>query len=487
MAQSTLKVVRRPIRLVADPVRVIARLFIPGREARVHSIIDRVLRLSDREVLTVLERVLQNYSPRHRDLKEVFDKHFAAVAHHLNGRADLSQERRWVLGAYFTMEYSVESVALFNPSMVLHPNQEGMTNGAARFVMSLRAIGEGHISSIQFRSGVIDPAHGITFNPVLRFAATAQPVDDKTYEKRTFFLKLIEMGAYKAFADPIIQRLSEHFTIADLKSAIEEVRPTHHYVDTFDELAENMLWLTRSNYQLDFPPDSLISERVIFPVTENESRGIEDARFVRFTECDGSVTYYATCAAYNGFRSLPQFIETPDFRHFKIHTLNGVCVQDKGMALFPRKIGDHYVMVARQDGENMYLLRSENLFFWNQADPLHSPAEPWEFVQTGNCGSPLETSEGWLLLTHGVGPMREYQLAALLLDLEDPSRVIGRLREPILIPIADERDGYVPNVVYSCGAMIHNDNLIIPYGLSDTSTGVAFVSLPDLLAHFDRC
>jgi len=468
-------------------MRVIARLFIPGREARITTIIDRVLRLSEAEVLTVWERILRDYSPRHRDLRGVFEKHLAAVAQHLDGQAELSQERRWVLGAYFTMEYSLESVALFNPSMVLHPNQEGMQDGAARFVMSLRAIGEGHISSIQFRSGVIDPAHRITFDPVLRYAATAQPVDDTTYEKHTFFLKLIEMGAYQSFADPIIQRLSEHFTIADLKSAIDEVRPTHRYVDTFDELAENILWLARSNYQLHFPPDSLIWERVIFPVTENESRGIEDARFVRFTDPDGRVTYYATCAAYNGFKSLPQFIETPDFRHFKIHTLNGTCVQDKGMALFPRKIDDNYVMVARQDGENMYLLRSDNLFFWNQADPLHSPVEPWEFVQTGNCGSPLETSEGWLLLTHGVGPMREYQIAALLLDLDDPSRVIGRLSEPILIPMANERDGYVPNVVYSCGAMIHNDNLIIPYGLSDTSTGVAFVSLPELLAQFERC
>ena len=248
-----------------------------------------------------------------------------------------------------------------------------------------------------------------------------------------------------------------------------------------------MLWLARSNYHLDFPRDSLMSERVIFPVTENESRGIEDARFVRFVDDDGCITYYATCAAYNGFKSLPQFIETEDFFRFKVHTLNGRCVQDKGMALFPRKIAGEYVMVARQDGEKMYLLRSDNLYFWNQVEPLHSPTEPWEFVQIGNCGSPLETGQGWLLLTHGVGPMREYRLGALLLDLENPSRVIGRLKEPMLAPTETEWDGYVPNVVYSCGAMIHQDNLIIPYGLSDTSTGLAVTSVSELIAHLQRC
>jgi predicted GH43/DUF377 family glycosyl hydrolase len=243
-----------------------------------------------------------------------------------------------------------------------------------------------------------------------------------------------------------------------------------------------MLWLAHSNYHLDFSPDTALSERVIFPVSESESRGIEDARFVRFTHPDGRVVYYATYSAYNGLRVLPQLIETTDFRHFKMITLNGRCVQNKGMALFPRKIGDDFVMAARLDGENIYLVRSENIHFWNESKLVYRPRHPWEFVQVGNCGSPIETDKGWVLLTHGVGPARQYRIGALLLDLEDPSQVIGELAEPLLVPNDDERDGYVPNVVYSCGAMLHQDRLVIPYAIADAHIAIATVSLPELLS-----
>ena len=247
-----------------------------------------------------------------------------------------------------------------------------------------------------------------------------------------------------------------------------------------------MLWLAHSSYRLEFPDDSALSERVIFPVNENESRGIEDARFVRFIHDDGRIVYYATCTAYNGFQSLPQFVETTDFQRFRVNTLNGRCAQNKGMALFPRKIADRYVMISRLDGENLYVLRSDDIHFWNEAEKIQGPTHPWEFIQIGNCGSPIETDEGWLLLTHGVGPMREYWIGALLLDRDDPSRVIGHLKDPILMPTDEERDGYVPNVVYSCGGMVHNDQLIIPYGISDTATGIALVSMADLLSHLVR-
>jgi predicted GH43/DUF377 family glycosyl hydrolase len=242
-----------------------------------------------------------------------------------------------------------------------------------------------------------------------------------------------------------------------------------------------MLWLARSNYHLTFPQDSDLSERVIYPVTENESRGIEDARFARFVDDDGTVEYFATYSAYNGVRVLPQFIETPDFRHFKIITLNGRYAKHKGVAIFPRKIDGYYMMVSRVDGESIYLMPSDNRHFWNQAEKLQPPTQSWEFVQVGNCGSPLETDEGWLLLTHGVGPMRQYCMGVMLLDLNDPSKVIGQLDVPLLVPHADERDGYVPNVVYSCGAMIHNQTLIIPYAMSDSAVGLATVPLQDLL------
>jgi predicted GH43/DUF377 family glycosyl hydrolase len=243
-----------------------------------------------------------------------------------------------------------------------------------------------------------------------------------------------------------------------------------------------MLWLAHSNYQLDFSPDVLLSERLIFPVSENESRGIEEARFVRFTRPDGRATYFATYTAYNGMRVLPQLIETSDFRHFKINTLNGSCVQNKGMALFPRKVHDKFMMASRLDGENIFLLESDNVNFWNESKLVYGPRHPWEFVQVGNCGSPIETEAGWVLLTHGVGPTRQYWLGAILLDLDDPSKVLGSLGDPLLVPNANERDGYVPNVVYSCGALLHEGRLVIPYAVSDSHTTIATVSLSELLA-----
>lgn len=477
---------RTAVRLVADPKRVIIRLFLPCGDWRVGAIVDRVMELSEAEVTSILGRVLDRYSSRHRDISSVFERHYQAVAGQLDGLRPISKQRRQLIGTYFTSEYSLESVALFNPSVVLHPDQRGMSDGKARFIISLRACGEGHISSIEFRSGVIDPSNGITFDPISPFVAPEGPHDLHLYDKNRFFLKLNEMGGYKPLADRILRYLGDNFTFAELQSAIDRVRRWHGGADSFRELAEDMLWLARSSYRLEFPADSAISERVIFPVTENESRGIEDARFVRFTHDDGRVVYYATYTAYNGFRSLPQFIETTDFLHFKVNTLNGSCAQNKGMALFPRRIQDRFVMVSRLDGENIYLLRSDDIHFWNEADKTHGPVHPWEFTQIGNCGSPLETKEGWLLLTHGVGPMREYWMGALLLDLEDPSRVIGHLKDPILVPTEEERDGYVPNVVYSCGGVIHQDELIIPYGISDTSTGIATVCVSELLSHLVR-
>ncbi|MCH9001242.1 MAG: glycoside hydrolase family 130 protein, partial [Planctomycetes bacterium] len=298
-----------------------------------------------------------------------------------------------------------------------------------------------------------------------------------------FLQKLREMHGRHSFEQRLFGSLGETFTFDQLRAAIDGVRAQFAGIDKFDEQAQDVLWLARSNYHLDFPPESDLSERVIFPVTENESRGIEDARFVRFIEPDGRAGYYATYTAYNDVRILPQLIHTEDFLHFEIHTLNGCSAQNKGMALFPRRINGKYCMVARLDGENLFLLRSDNVYNWDEAVPLCRPTLAWEVVQIGNCGSPLETDAGWLLLTHGVGPMRQYWIGALLLDRDDPTTVLGHLEKPLLAPRASERDGYVPNVVYSCGAMIHHDTLIIPYGVADTYTRIATVPLPDLLAH----
>jgi predicted GH43/DUF377 family glycosyl hydrolase len=474
-------VTRLPVRLAADPRRVIARPFMPGSPSRVRAIIARVRALPDAQVSSMAARLVTDYRPRHKDIRGIFRQNSAAALELAGESPEPSDERRLVLGAYFTSEYSLESVALFNPSIVPHPDQNGVPPGSVRFIMSLRACGEGHVSSIEFRTGMVDAERRVSVDAPARFALTGRPVDDALYDKEIYVRKLVEMKAHKPAAEPVLARLDPQFTMSDLKSAIEACRPRERATD-FKELADNMLWLAHSNYQLEFSPDARISERVIFPVSESESRGIEDARFVRFTHPDGRAVYYATYTAYNGFRVLPQLIETEDFRHFKMNTLNGSCVQDKGMALFPRKVGDRFVMASRLDGENIYLLRSENVHFWNESKLLWGPTYPWQFVQVGNCGSPIETEEGWLLLTHGVGPMRQYWMGALLLDLEDPSRVIGQLEEPLLAPNADERDGYVPNVVYSCGALRHGEHLVVPYALSDSQTSVAIVSIPELLA-----
>lgn len=482
MTDTSVRVTRLALHLTADAKRVIARPFMPGGPGRIAVILERVAALSDDEVAALLRTILADYRVRHRDIRGVFRQHFDRAQDTQKTRREVSDDRRLLAGAYFTSEYSLESVALFNPSMVLHPDQNSVAQGAARFVVSLRACGEGHVSSIEFRTGLVDADQNITLDPPSRFASTEQPVDDALYDKAVFVPKLMEMRAHNRGAEPVLALLDDQFTMSDLNAAIGRCRPKDGDITLFKELADNMIWLAHSNYELEFPPDVGLSERVIFPVSDNESRGIEDARFVRFTHLDGRVVYYATYTAYNGFRTLPQLIETTDFRHFKVNTLNGRCVQNKGMALFPRPINGEFVMASRLDGENIYLLRSDNIHFWNESKLVRAPKYSWEFVQVGNCGSPIETKEGWLLLTHGVGPMRQYWISALLLDLEDPSRVIGDLSEPLLMPNADERDGYVPNVVYSCGSMGHGDRLIVPYAVSDSRVSFATLSLSELVS-----
>ncbi len=476
-------VTRLAVNLAGDPRRVLARPFMPARGGpQVHAIVERVQSLSDAQVSSILSTLVGDYGERHKDIRQVFRRNYATAVALDEAPVELSEPRRQLAGAYFTSEYSLEAAALFNPSMVPHFDQTGVAAGAVRFIMSLRACGEGHLSSIEFRTGTVNAGLDVSLDALTRFAETARTTDDVRYDKSSFAQKFNEMATQNHWADAVLGRLAAEFTMRDLKDAVEACRPQGHDVTLFDDTTAHMLWLARSNYEIDFASDSELSERVIFPVTENESRGIEDARFVRFTYPDGRVVYYATYTAYNGFRVLPQLLWTTDFVHFKVNTLNGRYVQNKGMALFPRKIGEQFVMAARLDGENMYLLRSDNIHFWNESTFLRGPKYPWEFVQIGNCGSPIETEKGWVLLTHGVGPMRQYWMGALLLDLEDPSRVIGDLAEPLLMPEPAERDGYVPNVVYSCGAMRNGDHLVVPYAIADTHIGVVTISLPDLLS-----
>ena len=473
---------RRPTLLSAESSRVITRPHIPGDSVRIKVLIDRVSKLSEQDVQHLLDAVIQDFSGRHRNFRDILQRNFDRIAEHVPKRVSLSSEQQLLLGAYFTAEYSVEAAALFNPSIVPHHDQKGVSKGSQRFIMSFRATGEGHVSSIEFRSGWIDDNHDIYFDPISQYVATPEMHTDPVYSRVHFRRKLEEMGANERITNKLLKGLGETFSFGQLETKIRKLLSTKFRLKDKRQAIDTVLWLARSNYEVIFRPDQKISERVIFPVSENESAGIEDARFVRFTDDDGSVTYYATYTAYNGVDILPQILETTDFLTFKMHTISGKAARNKGMALFPRKINGNFVMLSRQDGVNNYIMFSDSVRIWEEAQLLQEPVHPLEYVQVGNCGSPVETSEGWLALFHGVGPMRRYSIWAELLELDDPSKVIGRLDEPILTPDEHERDGYVPNVVYTCGSMLCGDALIVPYGIADQRCRVATVSVPELIS-----
>lgn len=479
-------IVRSQVRLLPDPRRVISKPFLPGGEVspdgrtRVQRILSRILALPEATVVTTLADTYARFSSRHVNLTSVFEQHFAAVSNQIEQPGELSPDRRHLIGAYFTHEYSIDAAALSNPSIVQAPHQEGVAPGSLRFIMSLRSIGEGHLSSIQFRSGVIDPKGQVTLEETTPFARTAKH-RPPTYEKQIFRAKLMELDSYKDTAERVLEALPDRFTLDLLEQRMREVEPAVAHDQGALQVMRTIHWLASSNYDSTFHADSQVSERVIFPAGPTESQGMEDARFVRFKYDDGTVTYFATYTAYDGYHILPQLIETRDFVSFRMTTLNGAAAVNKGMALFPRKINGVFVALGRPDNENNHLMRSENVRFWHDRETLQVPVEAWEIIQLGNCGSPIETEAGWLVITHGVGPLRQYSLGALLLDLNDPARVIGCLREPLLAPAADERDGYVPNVVYSCGSMAFGDLLVLPYGFSDVGARIATLSMTDLL------
>jgi predicted GH43/DUF377 family glycosyl hydrolase len=480
---STLHAKRIGPTLTPDRSRVLMRPFRPTTDDISRRIAARIMALPDEEVANLLGQVLGEFADRHEQVENIFHKRFGQVMIYLEPGARLSPERQMLIGAYFTHEYSPESAALFNPSIVSHPDQSGLPKGVLRFILSLRATGEGHISSITFRTGTVSAQHRITLTPSVPFAAEPERVPNAAYAKGLFAHKLEEAGVQNDFCRRVLDQLHEDFTLKELHAVLLASGLTADTSDaTATRAARGILLLAESNYEVNFAPDSRVSQRIIFPSAPSQSNGIEDARFVRFQNDDGSVTYYATYTAYDGKITLPQLLETPDFVHFKFNTLNGPAVQNKGMALFPRKINGQYAMLSRQDDENILLMFSDNIHFWQTPKVLLSPAQPWEFIKMGNCGSPIETEAGWLVLSHGVGAMRKYCLGAFLLDLNDPTRVIGRLRAPLLSPNEAEREGYVPNVVYTCGALLHGRELIIPYAMSDSATSFATISLDELLA-----
>lgn len=420
---------RQALFLRPDSSRVVVRPFKPAMEprdlnpadkTRANHIVDRVLSLDSAAAETMLADILENFEGRHRNLIATFENRASEMEDAFTPHVEFTKVQRQLIGAYFLHEYSFEASALFNPSIVPHPDQSDLPLGSQRFVLSLRAVGEGHVSSLTFRTGLIAADGSVAIEPTARLAST----------------------------------------------------PTLHTISVSECV------------ELSFTAQQHISERVIFPITPAQSNGIEDARFVAFQDCEQR-KFYATYTAYSGKAIRSELLETNDFVFFKMTPLKGSAAKNKGMALFPRKIDDRYAMISRQDNENLYLITSDDLYSWDGGQLIMRPKFPWEFVQMGNCGSPIELDEGWLLLTHGVGPVRKYAIGAALLDKKDPSKVLGRSKEPLVRPEPSEREGYVPNVVYTCGAMRHNDQIVLPYAVCDTFANFSTIKIADLLQMLD--
>ena len=469
---------RDSVILNPDQSRVLLRPFNSSDPERVAHIIARILALTEREVEAILTKVTAEFSTRHRRVHDTFRERFEQLTDSLPPGSTLSEPRRLLIGSYFLAEYSLESAALFNPSIVVHPDQANLPDGALRFILSLRATGEGHISSLTFRVGLVHADHRIEVLAPAGFLTEPSQVPNSRFERDLFGRKLAELELATEFTYRVLSRLPASFVLEELEAALQLETTTPEE----NQVGRRMRVLARSNYEVLFQSEQDLSARILFPVTAAQRNGIEDARFVRFQNQDGSHHYYATFTAFDGSIVLPELLETADFLRFRFLTLNGPAAINKGMALFPRQIGGRFAMLSRLDNESIYLMYSDNLHFWNEHQFLLRPVFPWELVQIGNCGSPIETEAGWLVLSHGVGPMRKYCLGAFLLDREDPSRVIGRLRQPLLEPNLQERQGYVPNVVYTCGALLHEGRLIIPYGMADHATGFASVPLAKVLA-----
>ena len=477
---SSIRVQRTSTILRPDQSRVLLRPFRHEDPERSRRIIARIMSLPENQVGPLLKDVAAEFSHRHQQIHKSFLERFEQVRDLVMTDEVISEQRQLLIGSYFVCEYSLESAALFNPSIVPHPDQSDLPPGALRFILSLRATGEGHISSITFRTGIIHADHRIEVLPPAGFLTEPRQIPKPSYDKALFERKLLELGLANEFTRRAMDKFGESFALEELRVSLEVEMNQSPVSD--QNAIRGMLALAQSNYEVQFQPQQQLSERVLFPATPSQRNGIEDARFVCFQKDDGSYVYYATFTAFDGKVILPELVETADFLRFRFITLNGPAAENKGMALFPRKVSGLYAMLSRQDNENIYIMFSDDVHFWSERKVLLKPMFPWELVQLGNCGSPIETAAGWLVLSHGVGPLRTYCIGAFLLDLDEPGKVIGRLREPLLKPNQSERQGYVPNVVYTCGALVHNGELIIPYAMADHATGFATVPLDEVLA-----
>jgi predicted GH43/DUF377 family glycosyl hydrolase len=477
-------VTRKNVVFTPDSSRVVARYFMNG-DQRTQEMVSRIMTLDELQVTHTLEQTLREFARRHRNISRTFFKHCERIRGIIEGMQidydGLSEERKMLIGSYCTMEYAIESAAFFNPSIIEDFDQSNLEKGEKRVIISFRATGEGHISSIVFRRGILDINNDLQIMKIGDNIDKAEIVHKTVYNKSRFAMKLAEMHIPDKYSAEILKDLPEQFGYHVLKKAISKAMEDETMSLEKRSALEEITWLADSFYDIQFKHDSDITERVIFPISDSESRGIEDARFVRFVDDDKSEKIIATYTAYNGHIILPKLISTEDFYSFSVMPLRGEGAKNKNLAIFPRKIKGKYAMLSRIDGVNNYLMYSDRPTEWNNPIRIQEPRYPWEFTQIGNCGSPLWTEEGWLVITHGVGAMRRYCLGASLFDLDDPSREIGRLSVPLLSPREDEREGYVPNVVYSCGSIIHNNSLILPYAVSDYSSRYGVVDMAELL------
>lgn len=480
------KLTRKDIYFRPDSKRVLARFFNVTDE-RKEKIIHRILALSNAEKEDTLNQLLRNFSNRHRSIVEIWEINYKKCMKSVSSRVLLdysfTYKEKLLIGAYCTMEYSVEAAAFFNPSIVVSPDQSQVENGQKRVILSFRATGEGHVSSIVFRSGIIDEHLDIHLDEIGKLLEKPKQFKNHVYLKNEFFSKLSAIDRIdNSFYDIVYNKFSDSFVYEELRRYIQELKNEYGENAKCNQFLDHILWLASSHYQISYSLDTSISERVIFPISDTEKNGIEDARFLQFDHGNGKSIYYATYTAYDGISIMPKLLSTKDFITFKIQPINGK-IANKGSALFPKKINGKFAMLCRIDGEKNYISFSDNLVNWQEdVILLNEPQYPWEFIQIGNCGSPIETTAGWLILTHSVGPMRQYTISASLLDLKDPTKILGCLREPLVYPNEEEREGYVPNVVYSCGQIVHNGYLIIPYAMSDHSSTYATILMEDLLA-----
>lgn len=476
-----MQVKRSNIQIKANPNKVIINFLDLGvntnNTSRLNRLIDSVLAIPEHELPTIYKDIKNNFAFRHKKLEHYLKLNYKKIASELPNNAIVSEIRSLVMGAYFSKEYSIQSAALFNPSMVAHPNQNGLKDGEKRFIISLRSVGEGHISSIEFRSGIVDSAGNITLDDETRFSSCSEKDFSKVYSKKTI---IKNTNVLHDFDQSILDVFEDDFQYSDY---LEKVKT--NVFSRFDKASQATLFhILDTNYDVITDGTAPICERVIFPNASGESMGMEDVRFIAFTENE-TTQYIGTYTAYNGHQISPQLIITEDFVHFKARSMYGAAVSDKGMGLFPEKIDGRYVMIGRQGGENITMMYSDDLFIWDDFEVIMRPEDTWGYVQLGNCGGPIKTNEGWLVITHAVGPLRKYVLGAILLDLKNPSKIIKKLNKPLLSPNENEREGYVPNVVYSCGSMTHGENLILPYAMSDSASTFATINIKDLLNEMD--